>query len=373
MNMLSFVFGKSLGLEHTSPWLAEINKMPTNVSIDVDLTLIDKEGQLLPGAKDAVAKLQAADCKITLWSLAGAEYAKAVAARHKIEHLFVGFAGKPDVVIDDDLESIQPLLRFEKSAGISWNELVKSVLKQIPKLEGKTEDRNEVAGLVDESIQNFKHTRAENPQLFPEDNPRLNPILFFGYPFQAEVLTIALNPANTEFTAINGWEAGLSSQELMQKFLSYFSPDRLWHPWFLPIEQGLLACDCSYEKNAAHLDLCSLPTILPRHLGINQQTEFANLIQRELPNFRRLLRLCRTAKMVVVIDYPIRLGNQNEISSVLKMIRQHVPELAQYINNDGQDFPVIRGQNPRQLQEWLFENRRTVKTHLKVGEYLCFD
>src|ERR1017187_4361432 len=116
--------------------------MPTNVSIDVDLTLIDEEGCLLPGAKEAIAKIQAADCKITLWSLAGAEYAKAVAARHKIENLFVGFAGKPDVVIDDDLESVKPLLRFEKSAGVPWNELVETVLKQIPSLEGKAEDRN---------------------------------------------------------------------------------------------------------------------------------------------------------------------------------------------------------------------------------------
>jgi hypothetical protein len=346
--------------------------MPTNVSIDVDLTLIDKDGQLLPGAKEAVVKLKSADCNITLWSLAGAEYAKAVAAKHKIENLFVGFAGKPDVVIDDDLESILPLLRFEKTSTVSWNELVETVLKQIPTLEGKAEDRNLVNSLVEDSIQNFQNAIGQHPQLFP-DNPRLNPILFFGYPFQAEVLTIALNPSYTEFTEAAGWRANFSAQELQQKFLSYFLPDPPWHPWFLKIELGLLSCTCSYETNTAHVDLSPLPTLWPSQLNLTKRAELIKLVQSEVSNFRRLFRLCRTAKMVVVIDYSFRFGNENEPFSVFEMIRHDVPEIAQYINNDGNDFPVIRAQNPRQLQDWLFQHRRLVKAHLKTGDYLCFD
>ena len=58
-----------------------------NVCIDVDLTLIDEDGELLPGAIEALNKLRAVPCELTLWSACGAEYAKSVAARHKLEKI----------------------------------------------------------------------------------------------------------------------------------------------------------------------------------------------------------------------------------------------------------------------------------------------
>jgi hypothetical protein len=52
-----------------------------NVCIDVDLTVIDEEGELLPGAIEAFTELRDVPCELTLWSAAGAEYAKSVTGK----------------------------------------------------------------------------------------------------------------------------------------------------------------------------------------------------------------------------------------------------------------------------------------------------
>ena len=94
--------------------------MPLNISIDVDGTLVDAEGQILPGAKEAVVALNSAGFALTIWSLAGATYAKAVAKKYEIEEFFVGFAGKPDIVIDDDMTSLHPKLKFAIKPETAW-------------------------------------------------------------------------------------------------------------------------------------------------------------------------------------------------------------------------------------------------------------
>ena len=94
-----------------------------NVCIDVDLTLIDEEGELLPGAIEALTKLREVPCELTLWSAAGAEYAKSVAARHKVEKFFEGFAGKPDLAIDDDPQSLVLRKLIVRKPEDHWSEI----------------------------------------------------------------------------------------------------------------------------------------------------------------------------------------------------------------------------------------------------------
>jgi phosphoglycolate phosphatase-like HAD superfamily hydrolase len=94
-----------------------------NVCIDVDLTLIDEQGELLPGAIEALEKLRKAPCELTLWSAAGAEYAKAVAARLKVEKYFQGFGGKPDIAIDDDPKSLVLRKLIVKKPEDQWSEI----------------------------------------------------------------------------------------------------------------------------------------------------------------------------------------------------------------------------------------------------------
>jgi phosphoglycolate phosphatase-like HAD superfamily hydrolase len=72
-----------------------------NVFVDVDLTLVDHNGRLIEGAETALRSLKRRGCHLYLWSNGGAQYARAVAERHKLSDLFEAFVPKPDVLIDD--------------------------------------------------------------------------------------------------------------------------------------------------------------------------------------------------------------------------------------------------------------------------------
>ena len=72
-----------------------------NVFVDVDLTLIDANGNLLDGAKGALQALKDAGCHLFLWSTVGSDYCHKVARLHSLTDLFEGFTAKPDIVIDD--------------------------------------------------------------------------------------------------------------------------------------------------------------------------------------------------------------------------------------------------------------------------------
>jgi phosphoglycolate phosphatase-like HAD superfamily hydrolase len=110
-----------------------------NVCIDVDLTLIDENGELLPGAIEALHKLRDFPCRITLWSAAGAEYSRSVAARHKLEHFFEGFAGKPDLAIDDDPQSLILKKLILKDPARTWNNVQAEALVELKKIEEERE------------------------------------------------------------------------------------------------------------------------------------------------------------------------------------------------------------------------------------------
>jgi len=94
-----------------------------NVCIDVDLTLIDEQGELLPGAIEALTKLREVPCELTLWSAAGAEYARSVAARYDLKEFFAGFAGKPDVAIDDDPQSLVLRKLIVRKPEAHWSQI----------------------------------------------------------------------------------------------------------------------------------------------------------------------------------------------------------------------------------------------------------
>ena len=92
---------------------------------DVDLTLIDELGELLPGTIEAPTKLREVPCELTLWSAAGAEYAKSVAARHKLEKFFEDFARKPDLAIDDEPQSFVLRKMIGRQPEDHWDEIQK--------------------------------------------------------------------------------------------------------------------------------------------------------------------------------------------------------------------------------------------------------
>ena len=72
-----------------------------NIFVDVDLTLVDEQGRLLPNAVEGLLTLREAGCRLFLWSTGGAEYCRSIAERYEMAPLFDAFLPKPDVYIDD--------------------------------------------------------------------------------------------------------------------------------------------------------------------------------------------------------------------------------------------------------------------------------
>lgn len=97
-----------------------------NVFVDVDLTLVDHNGNLIEGAKEALQRLRERGCHLYLWSNAGGAYARAVAARHQLTDLFEGYVPKPDVVIDDAPAPISTPYIFDPNDP-SWHAVLERV------------------------------------------------------------------------------------------------------------------------------------------------------------------------------------------------------------------------------------------------------
>ncbi len=99
-----------------------------NIFVDVDLTLVDANGRLMDGAREALQQLADEGCHLFLWSTVGAEYARKVAARYQLTNLFEGFVAKPDIIIDDmPATAISPFV-YNVQAEPSWASLAQTIL-----------------------------------------------------------------------------------------------------------------------------------------------------------------------------------------------------------------------------------------------------
>jgi hypothetical protein len=232
-------------------------------------------------------------------------------------------------------------------------------------LNGKTCDPEALLALVNDCKTKLQLLRNEHGNLFPH-NPRLHPVPFFGNPFQAVVLTVALNPSFTEFNPGRGWEEELDAQNLISKLLPYFERDP--HIWFNQLEKALLYFGSSYEINAAHIDLFPHPTLRPRNMGNDQRRELADLIRLNAHHFQHVLKLCRSVKLVLVMDYTFRYDLRNQLS-VFTTLQEFIPAAAQ---NNGQTFPTICFSGPNSVGEWAFKNRHFVRKHLREAHPIEF-
>ena len=101
-----------------------------NIFVDVDLTLVDANRNLLPGAAEALASLKDKGCHLWLWSTNGADYAEKVAKLHLLTSLFDGFAAKPDIVIDDMPGTVLNPFVFDANGEASWPALAEKILRK---------------------------------------------------------------------------------------------------------------------------------------------------------------------------------------------------------------------------------------------------
>lgn len=101
-----------------------------NVFVDVDLTLVDANQKLFPGATEALTKLRDKGCHLYLWSTNGADYARKIASLYHLTEMFEGFSAKPDIIIDDMPGTVLNPLIFDVNAESSWPALAEKISKQ---------------------------------------------------------------------------------------------------------------------------------------------------------------------------------------------------------------------------------------------------
>jgi phosphoglycolate phosphatase-like HAD superfamily hydrolase len=101
-----------------------------NVFVDVDLTLVDSNGRLLDGAREALTLLRDKGCHLFLWSSTGMEYARSVAARHQLTEFFEGFAAKPDIIIDDMPGTTRAPFVYNVNDEVSWAALARQIVER---------------------------------------------------------------------------------------------------------------------------------------------------------------------------------------------------------------------------------------------------
>ena len=82
--------------------------MPSRtVYIDIDLTLVDLGGELLPYAAQRIKEMyDTKGYKLIAWSAGGHEYARRIITKHDLLSYFQYILDKPDWIIDDYPEGI---------------------------------------------------------------------------------------------------------------------------------------------------------------------------------------------------------------------------------------------------------------------------
>jgi ribonucleotide monophosphatase NagD (HAD superfamily) len=101
-----------------------------NIFVDVDLTLVDANRNLLAGATEALTKLKDKGCHLFLWSTNGTDYAQKVARLHGLTDLFEGFAAKPDIIIDDMPGTVLNPIAFDVRDESSWSALADKIIRK---------------------------------------------------------------------------------------------------------------------------------------------------------------------------------------------------------------------------------------------------
>lgn len=101
-----------------------------NVFVDIDLTLVDAQQVIRPGATAAMQVLFDAGCHLFLWSTGGGAYCRQIAERYEIAHLFEAFLPKPDIYIDDMPATIFNGLVFDPAGDDDWVTLAKRIVRE---------------------------------------------------------------------------------------------------------------------------------------------------------------------------------------------------------------------------------------------------
>ena len=178
--------------------------MPLNISIDVDDTLLGKDGKLAADAIACLRRLQAGGHCLQLWSLGGAEYAKTSAARPGVTEFFASFAKKPDLAIDDLPELAKPMVIIRVDRNHSFSQAVQLALETESTVDSVTTVAPALEKFIGQLQSEAQGIRSRFRRIMNDSIP-LHPAPFFGAIQQARVITIGFNPSTSEFGEQGRW------------------------------------------------------------------------------------------------------------------------------------------------------------------------
>jgi hypothetical protein len=163
------------------------------------------------------------------------------------------------------------------------------------------------------------------------------PIPFFGQLFNADILTVGVNPSCGEFES-NRWKDITKSSQAEERLLSYFKCKTRAHPWFETWENALNKIDASYYPNAkylaAHIDLSPRVTLPMSRVD---EELFIQMVINDLFSFIRFIDLATHTRIllmagVVTGDYYLN-----------EFLKEHLPvgsELKCGFNSSAQRGPA---------------------------------
>ena len=302
--------------------------MSLNIYMDVDDTLINCNESVDPRAAETlrqiVLKLRGdyPDSDLYLWSGAGGAYAREMAEKHKLAGFFNAFLGKPDVVIDDRPSSIFPRKAVVWQGDAQWQTLFQTIFS------AKVSPSNSLIEVVDEIVRSVKESDRSFSNLYSYNYSLRHPIVFFGDIENAEVLTLGVNPSPGEFKQPEdtdpenrNWPLEMSSAQLALRLVNYF---RDWrtppYKWFTPLETILRSKNCSYQFNAAHIDLSPRATLAMGRFN-DAPGQFLNMVKKDAnETLPKILSVAQKAKQIWIRGQIVSTGNRKDWPSLKKYI-----------------------------------------------------
>ncbi|HEY5233184.1 MAG TPA: HAD hydrolase family protein [Verrucomicrobiae bacterium] len=298
--------------------------MSLNIFIDVDGTLLNSNEQIDPRAKEilrqTVLKLSAEypDSGLYLWSGAGGAYARKAAEDCGVVSFFSGFAGKPDVIVDDNPSSVFPRRAILWRGDGQWGAFQKNLFVEHSPSNHLKQTTRDIWEWVNQTDRRFASLYRPNHPVIPTP--------FFGEIETAEIATVAVNPSSKEFDGERGWSFPMTSEKLAVRLVNYF---RQWNPpphaWFTRLETKLRLEGHSYHFDTAHIDLSPRATRSMRSFKL-QPGNFLNMVNADAGKwFLVLLRLAKRLRVIRFDEAGIISAAGKK--SLAQHIQQSLPEI----------------------------------------------
>jgi hypothetical protein len=332
--------------------------MSLNIFIDVDGTLLNSNEGVDPRAQEILRQIRLKmnaeypDSGLYLWSGAGGDYARSKAEEHGLAGFFSGFAGKPDVIIDDNPSSVFQRRTIMWRDDSQWQNLKSSIFAEFSPTPKLIEHINRTIEIVGENDNEFK---AAN---FYVENQLRSPIPFFGDLAKASYLTVSVNPSSQEFRPSRGWTEPdvTNTTRLAFRLVNYFrNPKVAPHPWFGEFEEALRVGGHSFLTDTAHVDLSPRPTRWMTGFDDGGQNAelFIQMLNNDLRIFAESIKHCEELKEIWFVGVLIT-ETTGQRMAVGDFARKYLPqEFWRQIEHKVKIFPTWE-----RLAEYFAQRRR---------------